>query len=89
MIAYSFCIWSDFQKQHQYDENYIGKYQLSENDDCPNCILELKDDNSFKMTKIKKNIETGTWWVHNGTDVFILYLNDKEFWGLSSAKKLK
>lgn len=57
--------------------DYVGTYDLDNYPNCQNCILELKENNTFIVQNQNDNIvlEKGDWHYESGGDYIIVYIN--------------
>ena len=68
-------------QSRNYKENQlsqVGLYYLTEYPDCDFCIIELKENQTYEVTKNGQVIERSNWHYEVGGDYLITYLdNDK------------
>jgi hypothetical protein len=81
-IFFGFLLFSFKSCQsHNYKENQlsqVGLYYLTEYPNCDSCIIELKENQTYEVTKNRQVIERGNWHYEVGGDYWITYLdNDK------------
>lgn len=67
---------SDNYKKNQLSQ--VGFYYLTNYPNCDSCVLELKENQMYQVTKRGQIIEQSNWHYEVGGDYFIVYLdNDK------------
>ena len=54
----------------------VGVYHLTQYPNCESCLLELKEDNSYSVSKADKIIENGKWHNESGGDYWITYIGE-------------
>lgn len=62
---------------HKNEElGYVGVYYLTEYPDCTSCQLELKENNTYTITKGDREIESGSWNYRSGSDYWIVDIGE-------------
>ena len=51
------------------DKGYVGKYELTKYKNCSDCILELKNNNSYIIYNKTDNFENGSWKYFDDGDI--------------------
>jgi hypothetical protein len=82
-IAGLFCIFLLFNYKSCVADSYkknqltrVGLYYLTNYPDCDSCVLELKENQTYQITKRGQIIEQSNWHYEVGGDYFILYLGN-------------
>ena len=78
MYAYLFFSFKSCQDNiyKNQQRSRVGIYYLTNYPNCPSCVLELKEDNTYRVTSEEKQLEQGDWHYEVGGDYFIVYMNN-------------
>lgn len=57
-------------------QGYVGKYELTNYKGCKDCLLELKQDDSYRIYNSNKDYEKGTWKYFDDGDGFYVEFNN-------------
>jgi hypothetical protein len=82
-IIFGFLLYNFYSLQSKnYKENQlsqVGLYYLTEYPNCDSCIIELKENQTYKVKNNEQVIEKGNWHYEIGGDYWITYLNNDNY----------
>ncbi|MES2662385.1 MAG: hypothetical protein V4629_03685 [Pseudomonadota bacterium] len=68
---------SDNYKENQLSQ--VGLYYLTDYPNCDSCIIELKENQTYEVTKHGQIIERSDWHYEVGGDYWITYLDNNNY----------
>lgn len=75
LFSYKSCLTDGYKKNQLM---HVGLYYLTNYPNCDSCVLELKENQKYEVTKQGQIIEQSNWHYEVGGDYFIVYLDSNK-----------